>query len=363
MANAAVKLTRRKVVQIGIENIKGTIVTPNLHVFAYDPVIQASDTNQTRQPSGAALGNFPAVQGEQVGTATLRTEFRSALAGDNTRDIDPGLSALLQACGYTLSPSANDQFNLQSNVSLMKTITVGMWEDGMYKRLHGCMGNLRITGEFGKPLMAEVDLSGVWTNQPDAVLPTASVNTRMPYRLRGVDFTLAGGVYTPRISTFTIDLGNTVTMVEDISKAQGVSHYVITGRDPVITMDALAEARSNYDVFALWLAETEAAMSMKFMDNVGIRGITIYAPKMQHRAPQEGDRDGKLTHEITAQLNVSDHDTGNDELSLTAVWEGSASSSPSSTPCSSPSSTPSGSPSSTPSSTPSATPSTSPSAT
>ncbi len=363
MANATVKLTRRKVVQIGIENVKGTAVTPKVHVLAYDPVIQPADTNQTRQPSGAALGNFPAVQGERIGTVTLRTEFRSALAGGVGRDVDPGVSALLQACGFKLSPAANDQFSLESNVSLMKTITVGMWEDGMYKRLHGCMGNPRITGEFAKPLMLEVDLSGVWTNLPDAALPTASVNTRMPYRLRGVTFTLGSGTYTPRISTFTIDMGNTVTMVEDITKSQGVSHYVITGRDPVITMDALAEARSNYDVFALWLAETEAAMSMKFMDNVGIRGITIYAPKMQHRAPQEGDRDGKLTHEITAQLNVSDHDTGGDELMLTAVWEGSASSSPSSTPCSSPSSTPSGSPSSTPSSTPSATPSTSPSAT
>ena len=77
-------------------------------MLAYDPVIQAADTNQPRQPSGAALGNFPSVQGEKVGTTTLRTEFRSALAGDVGRDVDPGLSALLQACGWNLSAAAND---------------------------------------------------------------------------------------------------------------------------------------------------------------------------------------------------------------------------------------------------------------
>jgi len=320
MANAATKLGRVKVLQVSLETEKGTLVAGATHVLAFEPVMQLTDSTQSREPSGAALGHFPAVSGERVGTCTFRTELR-AVSGAATAAIDAGLAILLQACGFGLTAGPPNVFAPVSSVAAMKTITIGMHEGGgdnpnsMYKQLHGCMGNVRISGEFGKPVFFEFDFSGVWNPPTTVAVPTATINTQLPIRAAAVTFTI--GSYNPLISTFNLDMGNKITPVEDIQKAQGVTFYVITGRDPVITMDALAELIAYYDAYGLWLVGTEAALSMAFTN--GTRGLTLAAPKLQHRAPQEGDRDGKLTEEITAQLNVSDHDTGNDELTLTAT--------------------------------------------
>lgn len=336
MSNVATLLSRRKVLQVSTETAKGTLKAGTTHVLVYDPVMQPVDDTQTRQPSGKALGNFPSMPGARAGTCNFKAEMR----GDGSGGWDTGIEKCLQACGFS---QASEVITPVSAVTTMKTITIGMHEDGLYKQLHGCMGNVKFTGEFGKQLFLEFTFSGVWNAPTDVALPTATISTEKPMRLRSVIWTIDGR-YMPYVSTFSLDMGNSVSPIEDISKAQGILNYVITGRDPVITLDALAELVAEYDAFGKWLAGTEAALSMVFSSD-GIDLLTLAVPKLQHRAPQEGDRDGKLTHEYTAQLNVSDHDTGDDELSLTVSSGSSASSSPSSTPSVSPSSTPSSSPS------------------
>tara|TARA_Y100000310_G_C20698921_1_gene827863 strand:+ start:2650 stop:3672 length:1023 start_codon:yes stop_codon:yes gene_type:complete len=325
MANVATMLTRRKIVQVSIEATKGTYLmdTP-IHVLAMDPVIQLTDSTQQRQPSSIALGNYKASPGEQIGTCNMRVEMR----GDGAADWDNGLEALLQACGFSLSSKV---LSPVSAVSSMKTVSLAVYEDGIIKRLAGAMGNVRFTGEFGKQVFAEFEFTGVWKAPTDKAITLASptINSQLPMRLANSSFSLAGATYTPYISTITIDMGNTVSMVEDITQNEGVLHAVITERNPVITMDAQAETIANYDAFGLWLAGTEAAFSLIIHN--GTDQITIAAPKLQHQAPQEGDRDGKLTHEYTAQCNISTLNTGNDELTMTAAtYSAVASSSPSS---------------------------------
>jgi len=328
MSNTATLLSRRKVLQVSTETDKGTLVTGATSVLAYDPMIQLTDSTQTRQPSGQALGHFPAVPGEQAGSCSFKAEMR----GDGSGGWDVGLEKCLQACGFAQS---SEVMTVSNSVSAMKTITIGMHEDGLYKQLHGCMGNVKLVGEFGKQLFLEFSFSGVWNAPTDVGIATPTVTTQKPMRLRRVGWTIDGS-YLPYISTFSLDLGNVISPIEDISKTQALLHYLITERDPVITMDSLAETVANYDAFGLWLAGTESVLSMMF-DN-GTDRLVIDAPKLQHRAPQEGDRDGKLTHEYTAQLNVSNPAVGGDELVLTVSAGGSASASVSSSVSSSPSS-------------------------
>ena len=325
MSNVATMLGRRKIVQVSIEDAKGTYLmdTP-IHVLAFDPVMQLEDSTQTRQPNNISLGNFKASPGEQIGTLGLRVEMR----GDGSADWDDGLEALFQGCGFSL---ATKILTPVSAVGSMKTLSFAYYEDGIHKQMAGAMGNVRITGEFGKPAFAEFEFRGVWKAPKDKAISLAnpSINNALPMRFANSSFTLAGGSYTPYISTLTIDMGNAITMVEDIRQNEAVLHAVITEREPIVTMDAQAELVANYDAFGLWLAGTEAAMSL--IINNGTDQITIAIPKLQHRAPQEGDRDGKLTHEYTAQCNVSSPATGNDEISMTAAaYSPIASSSPSS---------------------------------
>ena len=116
MTNAAALLTRRKVVQVSTETTKGTLVAGATHVLVYDPVMQLNDSTQSRQPSGSALGNFPAVSGERVGTFNCKAEMR----GDGSGGFDIGLEMLLIACGFSQS---SEIITPVSSVSTMKTVT------------------------------------------------------------------------------------------------------------------------------------------------------------------------------------------------------------------------------------------------
>lgn len=321
MAHADPFLGRRRVVQVSLESTKGGLVTGATHILCYEPEINPTDDTQLRQASGSALGNFASVVGARVGTCRLRTEVR-AVSGAATAALDAGILIMLQGCGFTLTAGPPNVLAPTNNCSAMKTITIALNEGeagtvtGRLKQLTGCMGNARIIISFGKPLMLECDFTGVW-NAPSAQdLPTAVINTQLPFRSAGVTFTL-GGSYTPRIPEAVIDLGNKITMVEDISQAAGVLHAVITDRDPTMTMSKDSDLIANYDPYALWLAGTEAALSMAFTN--GTRGITIAAPKLQHRAPQTPSGTERLKDDITAELNVSDLDTGGDELTLTVM--------------------------------------------
>ncbi len=313
MANAATLLARRKVVQVSIETTKGTYLMDSpIHVLAMEPVMQLTDSTQQRQPSAIALGNYKASPGEQVGTFNMRCEMR----GDGAADWDIGLVALLQACGFSL---ATKVLSPVSAVSVMKTLSIAYYEDGLFKRMAGAMANVRFTGEFGKQCYAEFEFMGVWKAPIDKAISLANptISNELPMRFANASFTLAGATYTPYISTMTIDMGNNVVMVEDITQNEGVLHAVITERNPIITMDAQAELVANYDAFGKWLSGDEAAFNL--IINNGTDQITISAPKFQHQAPQEGDRDGKLTHEYTGQCNISTLATGNDELVMTAA--------------------------------------------
>ena len=310
MASRDILLSRRKVLQVSLEADKGTLVAGATHVLAFDPVMQFNDATQTRQPTGAALGHFPAAPGERVGTCNFRAEMRS----DGSAGWDIGLEICLQACGFA---QAGDVIPPANTLATMKTITIGLHEDGLYKQLHGCMGNVRLTGEFGKQLFLEFEFSGVWNAPTDVAVPSATITAVKAMRLETVVWTIDDGAHTPLISNFTIDMGNSVTPVEDISQAEGVLYYAITDRDPVFTCDSLAELVATYDAFGKVLTADESALSMVFGD--GTDDLTLAAPKLQHRAPQEADRDGKLSNEYTAQLNVSAHNAGGDELSLTVA--------------------------------------------
>ncbi|HUX15933.1 MAG TPA: hypothetical protein VMW52_05635 [Phycisphaerae bacterium] len=304
-------LTRKRSILVSQEAAEapGDPVAGATHVLVAEPTITPDDTFQRRQFSRAFLGNALGVVGEHTAHCRFRTELRS----DGTSALDAGLLILLQACGLALDTGV---LSPTSVVASQLTATIDLYEDGLLKRISGAMGNVELTGEFGKQVWCAFDFWGAWAEPTDAEMDEATPNTQTPLRLASAAFTLGAG-HTPTVANLGINLNNQVVLRPDITAAAAVIHALITERDPVVTLDAEAALVATHDAYGLWLAGTPAALSLLLTDTDV--NVTIAAPAVQYRQVAEGDREGVMTHDLTGQCNAVD---GDDELTITAADAG-----------------------------------------
>ena len=299
-------LSRKKVIKVKNETTKGTAESATmLEVMVYNPTINPENVFHQRQLS-AWIGNFAGVVGERSGRCTFSTELK----GDGTDALNDGLEALLLACGMAL---ATKVYSPTSLVATQKTVTILVYEDGIKKSICGAMGNVSISGEFGKPVMLEFDFLGRWVAPSDTALPTPTAETILPMRLASC--TLSLGDETPAISTFTFSPNNSVVIREDVSEASGIGYCLISDRDPTIALDMEADLVANDNAYGLWLAGTTAALSLALAD--ADVSVTIAAAKVQNRSVTEGDRNGVLTHELLGQCIYNT--AGDDEFTITTA--------------------------------------------
>jgi len=305
MANLTL-LSRRKIVKVALETVaKGTAAVTTTYILAFDAEMKPAGDWIQRQPGSKFLGNIAGMPGNLGATCTFRAELRGNGASAN---FDAGVAACLQGCGLKLATAT---YTPDSDIADQQTISIDLYEDGLLKQMIGAMGTVRFSGVFGQQMFAEFEFSGVWQAPTDVALATASYAATISPTLKSTTFTCPAG-FTPFTANVGVDLQNTVSAVEDISKAGGISHYVITERDPIITLDSQADLVATNSVYAAWLAGTEVAFSL-LVGGTSNNKFTIAAPKLQYREVSPGDRDGKLLHEVTGQCNAS---SGDDELTI-----------------------------------------------
>jgi len=285
------------VIQAKIETEKGTAETETFtDVLVFDPDIKPTAPFQQRKGPGKYLGNSEAgIIEEKSGSLTSGVELR----GNGTNAMDAGLAVLLQACGLK---NTAETYQVTSSPANHKTATIWAFEDGLKKILSGAMGNVILKGETGKRVMSNFDFKGIWNAVTDVAIPAFAPSAEPPPILAGGTFTIGGAP--KKISRFSLNMNNEVVLRHDINAASGIAHAVITDFDPVFTCDLEAELVANYDLPGIWLAGTEAAVSLVLGTGAG-KCITITIPKLQYREIPSGDRGGIRTYEITAQCNHS----------------------------------------------------------
>lgn len=302
-------MRRRQELLIGLESTKGTAVVPATALRAYDPAFANATPYVERRPVGGHWGSRAGVQGERIGTLSLRTELR----GDGAASggwLDDGLSALLQIAGMRAVAGV---YNFTSHYEQHKTATIYGYQDGLLRKLSGCAADLEISAEFGKPVNVQASVSGVWIAPTDASVPTVSHNATLPPRAAAASLSLHGSA-TLLVPRWSIRLGNVVTVRADLNVAAGVRCYAVTDRDPVLQIELEQELVATHDAWGRMLAGTEAAFACTIGSSAG-NTIALAAPKVQYRSVEEIDLGGVAGWRITCGLNTNN---GDDELSLTA---------------------------------------------
>lgn len=309
-------IKNRRVIAVAQETTPGTAVslTSTNAMFCFDPIMQLDIPFDDRAATGT-LGNLE----KEPGPRSAKLTFSLELAGSGSgTTIEPAWAAiLLPACGWT---GTTHVYSPTSNPGSFKTLTIAVYETGptnaVIKKMVGAMGTFSFSAENGKRVMINFEFTGVWVPAVDGTMLTLPTFPPLPPRFAGATFTLTpsgGSAFTPKITKFSLDVGNTIALVGDITQASGYAYAVVTERMMKGKIDPMAEQIAASDVWGQLIAPTTSAMALS-IGSVAGNTVAIAAPAFQFTNAQEADRDKLVTTDLDYFLAVV---AGDDEASIT----------------------------------------------
>lgn len=302
-------LKKRRVLAAKQETTVGTPIALTSGVDeminAYDVQIDA-DIGYNERVYEGAFGRQAGVTGTRAGSL----KFKIEAAGSGAAGTAPAYAlTLLPACGMT---TAAGVFSPSSAFGNQKSITIAVYEDGIVKKLVGAMGSWKFDAEDGHVPYFEFDFKGVWASPADATMFTPQFSAVIPPRFTAATLTI--GAYTPTCSKISLDYGNKVELREDVTNVTGFISAIIVDRVPKGQLDPEATTIATYDAFGIFTAGTTAALTCTYGSSG--TGLTIASPALQYSGIKEGDRNGKVTHNLDFMV-LQNGSSPDDELTIT----------------------------------------------
>lgn len=318
-------LRTRRVLAAQLESAVGTAETLTADDAAFnvfDADLQPGADFQER-PGQAGHSPLKGVLGRRSGTCNFAVEAHGSGVAESAggESVPAWAKVFLPACGMKQAAADSPVFNVSSTsptggatAVAVRTITLGLFEDGLFKVLSGCMGNVSVALVAGEKAMLNFEFSGVWAAPTDVALIAPDYPSVLPPRFAGGAVTYA--TKTPVLSEMTIDVGNNVVLRPDATQAAGIISALITGRRTTVSMNPETNLVATHDKYGAWLASTEGALSAALGAGADGNTLTFGAPAAQISEIKGGDRDGVAVDEVSLQCNRS-ADAGDDEFTIT----------------------------------------------
>jgi hypothetical protein len=304
-------LKRRTILAAKQETTMGTAVSLaaadagfNVMNISVDFDIPSSD----RQAQGS-MSRITSVPGARTGKVSFEIELSGS--GSSGTPTPTWATTFLPACGWAVTTNV---FSPVSDVASMKTLTIGVYHDGLLKQIKGAMGTFTLSAEAGKQATIKFEFTGCYGGVSDVALIAPTYPTVIPPRWATSTVTI--GSYSPApCSKLSIGANTTVHLREDPTDVTGYRAALVTDRYVKGSIDPETPLVATKDLWGDWLAGTEAAFSCSFGATAG-NIVTLGAPKTQYTGINSGDRDGVLTEDVSFQCNKSAN-AGNDEFTIT----------------------------------------------
>jgi len=264
---------------------------------AYDVMVQAEIEVEER-PAQGSFDNLVGSVGQRRGTCSFKTDV-----GWDGLNLPDWASTLFPACGYTESTQVYRPKSEAPGTNV-KTVTIGVYQDGRFKKLAGAVGNFKFVMPTGRMITVEWEFQGVWEGVTDAAIIAPTYPTAAA--LRFGSGTVTWNSVAQKVEQVTFDAGNEITLLEDASTAAGFSHGIITGRRPVFTLNPESQLVATDDKYGQWLAGDEYAFSCAIDGPAGSGSngaITLASTKAQVFNVQEADRNGVEIDEVELRCN------------------------------------------------------------
>lgn len=242
------------------------------------------------------------------------TIFFKSLSGtfQSGEVITGGTSGATATTGGTPSAKGRELKPISLNDDI-PTLTMAGYENGVRKLLKGCRGKFKVGFQTGSPARADFEFMGVEAGVADvAMLSGISHETTKPPAFLNTTFSVDDVAH--KISKFDIDYQTELSPREDPAESRGIISFLLTGKDPVGTMDPEMVLAATHDFHTKWFGGTEMVLDAIIGSTAGNR-LRFYGPKVQYSKVDDGDRGGIQTAECTFDLNGSES-PGNDELTI-----------------------------------------------
>ena len=303
-------LKRKRVLAAKVETTPGTAESLTSSEAAFN-CYDIATTNEIELDSREGQGSFgmrPSVPGAYKGKIT----FKHDASWDGTATEPSWADVFLPACGWVKSGQVFTP-RTEAPGSNTKTLTIGVYTDGMRKLLKGCVGTFKLNCMTGKAAFFEFEFVGIWTTPTDTAIITPTYPTASP--LRFATSTTTWNSVDLAVESMVLDSGNVMKLREDPSDVSGFKAGVITNRIVKVTGNPEAKLVATNPVYTKLLDMSEHALTWS-LDGPTNSVITLSAPNAQLTATNEADREMLVTEDLEWQCNRNGS-TADEEFSIT----------------------------------------------
>lgn len=312
-----------------------TITTADFNCKVFNPAITVA-VEPDDEGAKYANGNHSedvSVMGVQSGTISFGIKLQRA---DTDLATAPAWAKFAYGAGCAPVSYSGTGWGLQPLKSYdNKTLTVwvykietGITPKAVCFKYAGCMGTMAIAGEgTGKPIMLNFAFSGklvdVDFDVASASIPEVNnVDDTCYERLIGTAVSIDG--YNRRVEAFSLDTGNTLSMIKDMGEDTGIENFEISDRNPRFSVNPLmvgatGVVKDDYDY--LFGSVTGCPTTPAVI--VDMRNFYLDIPKAQLMTLTPGGRDG-ISHFDQVWKCVGNGYTGvvaNAALPYECTWE------------------------------------------
>jgi len=165
------------------------------------------------------------------GGALLGFQFSVELKGSGSAGVaSQGVGDLLQACAMseTVVGSTSVTYAPLSDLSLHKSVTIGLKQGGNYRQARGCRGTVSIAFKCGEIVRMNFNMIGKIVSEAAAAAPTPTFESTIPPAFLNVATTIATVEFP--FETLNFDVANTIAIAPDPNETDGFQLPRITAR-------------------------------------------------------------------------------------------------------------------------------------
>jgi len=289
-------LKRIQTIAAKVETVVGTpiaLADADGVFSAYDIKIDAS-IDITKREAPGSFDRLRGVPGKHSGKMTFKTALELPSTG-----IPGWATTLFPACGYVASSQV---FTPRSEApgSNVKTLTMGVYTNGILKSIAGAVGTFKIVCPAGGMIEIEWEFMGVWQAPTDVAIIAPTYPTDPATRF--AETVLTYNAVAQCVENLTFDAGNKIVMRECADTLSGLKSGIITDREPTIKLNPEARLVADEDRYQHWITPAEYALSCA-ITTVANSVFTIAAPKAQPSSIAEGSRDGLFIDDVDLICN------------------------------------------------------------
>jgi len=312
-----VLLARKKQMIVSVEATKGTIETitnADVAILAEDIEYSLGTEEIVRDPLRSTFSKYESIPGAQIATVTCRCEMK----GSGIATTAPKWGTLLQGCGFAETINTGDiDYTLKSAEADSETLTIAVYNDGLCYICYGARGNVSFEMNANQVAYMNFTFVGIHSSITDAaMLSTLSYDTGIPpvFKNSSTAFNIDGAWNDAVFSTFTLDLNCANVLREDANATNGLSHAIISDRDPAGSIDLDAVLVAAQAFYTHLTTPTAGSITTTLGTTAGNK-VTLTADKLQVLGITNGDRDGVATFNCDFKLRTAGGD--DDELTIT----------------------------------------------